>query len=534
MAPRARAQAWAWVQALRAPLLLGSLGAWVLHNRAALGANLAITFQDVIPMRAALNLWVVRPDYFLYLPNMVVCIVYLAALVALFELRPWRALPPPARTDRALALAGLGVALSMLAFLRNLKPGLMQILLTGTELLVVWLFILANARLAAVERLADRPWMRRLLAWTFPVSDLFAYQLHRRRTAAAGWVRFAPTACVVAAASALLLSKGSMLWTAARAERIDTPVFDAQYALVDDGGFWFTNGNGLDPRNGIWYYDDRARRSWPVIRVADCRQFYAAGGSFFVHDRYDDYIRRIDMRTHRPLWEVPVGVWGTYQVVGRGDWIVAAGEGGYLISLDADGRVLGQRQFHPLGTWVPQAVWGDQVAFLSGDERVHLWNRELTEGRAVHLPLAPGVRRFVWDEYGTRMRCVTDWTDYDPQRETLYVQTLWGEIFRYDVKADAWRPSLKAAGGLRTVAVDGDHGLVFAWNYYGGYIEVLDDASGARVGVIQAGPLGRYINVDPARKVAIASTHGYGVWRFDYSRFVERRDAMNAQRYAAR
>jgi hypothetical protein len=44
--------------------------------------------------------------------------------------------------------------------------------------------------------------------------------------------------------------------------------------------------------------------------------------------------------------------------------------------------------------------------------------------------------------------------------------------------------------------------------------------------MILAGSLGRYINLDPERMIGIANTHGYGVWRFDYSEFVRRRNAQ--------
>jgi len=529
------------IRTMRAPVLwLVCALPFVLDK--ALVPNLMITLQDLVPDRIGLNLWVIRPDYFFYLPNQVVMLVYLIGAFVLLEVKG--AVLPMNQTkgqDIVTILAGLGYALSMLVWMDNLRSGTMQMLISGAHVGLLWLFLMGNAGLVAVERfMATRMWVSRLSEWTFPVSDTFLYLRHRRRLDRAGALRWLPSVCYGLLPVLALGAPVRILRGAIRAERLDVPVEDAQYGLAAEGGFWFTNGSIWDAESGLWFYDEQSKTARPVIRTSDCRQFYFRDDSFYLHDRYDHHVRKLDAKTREVLWEVPVGRMGTFQVVGRDGVIFAAGEGGYMLSVTEDGQVLGRRTFYPLGTWVPQAVWGGRVAFLSGDERVHFWNRELTAGESISLPLPPGVRHFIWNKPEGRMRAVTNWTDYDLRTETLYVQTLWGEIYRYDVKRRHWRPSIKAKSGVRSVTVDSDNGLLFAWNYYGGFMEIFDVNSGQRVGHILANAFGRYINLDPVRMVGIASTHGHGVWRFAYGELVQRRDALGrtdqprTRRYARR
>lgn len=518
------------IRAIRTPALLAIVALSFMLNKA-LMPNLMITLQDLLNGQLSLNLWVIRPDYFFYVPNQLVMVGYLLGAFVLLEMK--RAILPQnhtARQDVITVFIGLGYALSMLPWMHNLRFGIMQMLLSGAHVGLLWLFVVANAGLGVVERwMRERPWVNRLLEWTFPVSDLFFYVWHRQRIGDTTSFRWLPSGCYVLALLLALGAKAQMLWGAIRAERLDVPVEDAQYGMVVEDGVWFTNGNMFDVQSGIWFYSERSKTGQLVIRTSDCRQFYFKDGSFYLHDRYDHYVRKVDATTREVLWKVPVGRMGTFQVVGRDGLMFAAGEGGYILSVTEDGEVLAKRTFYPLGTWVPQAVWGGQVAWLSGDERVHFRNSRLTAGESISLPLPRGVRRFVWDEAAGRSRSITNWTDYDRSTETLYVQTLWGEIYRYDVKHRQWRPSIKARPGVRSITVDSDNGLLFAWNYYGGFIEIFDVTSRQRVGYILANAFGRYMNLDPVRMVGVAGTHGHGVWRFDYRELVRRRDARHAR-----
>lgn len=514
-------------RAIRTPILLVGCSLLFLIMSKTWTPNLMIALQNWMPDRIGSYLWVIRADYFFYAPNQLVMLAYLVGAFILLEIR--RAVFPKNQTalhDVVTAFFSLGYALSMLLWMKNLKPGTWQILLSGVQVALLWLFVMGNAGLVVVEHWMGKPRVSRLLDWTFPISDVFFYMWHRHRIGETTSFRWLPSVCYVLGITAALGAQGQTLLGAIRAERVDVPIEDTQYGMVVEGGFWFTNGSRFDSQSGIWFFDERSKTARPVIRTADCRQFYFKDGYFYFHDRYDDYVRKVDAATRQVLWEVPVERSGTYQVVGRDGLIFAAGEGGYIVVVTEDGHVIGRRVFYPLGTWVPQAVWGGQVAFIAGDELVHFWNSQLTAGESISLPLPKGVRRFVWNGMAGRMRTVTNWTDYVPQTETLYIQTLWGEIFRYDAKHRRWLDSIKAKSGLRVIAVDNHNGLVFAWNYFGGLIEVIDEASSRRVGLILAGSLGRYINLDPARAIGIANTHGYGVWRFDYSELVRRRNAQ--------
>ncbi|PIQ84455.1 MAG: hypothetical protein COV75_02255 [Candidatus Omnitrophica bacterium CG11_big_fil_rev_8_21_14_0_20_63_9] len=522
-----------WWHTLRTPVLLFGAALWIAFDKAFI-PNLAVFIHDVTPSSVVFRFWVLPPDYFVYLPNLVVFLSYLLGACVLLELKHARW--PRNRTaqqDLWTALIALAFALSSQLFMTNRKPGMLHVMHSTLQVGVLWLFVMLNANLFLVHRaLTTRPWMSRLLHWTFPISDLFGYLLHRDRLkATAGWLGWLPTACVIGAIVAALGVKTRVLASAIRAQRVQVPVHETQWAQWDANGFWFTNWDSWDSRSGIWYYDDRSGTGSPYIRTADCRQAYYDGDHFYYHDRYDHFLRKVNARTRQVVWKVPVKPFvGTTEVVGRNGLVVAAGEAGYIIVVSTDGRVIGEKEF-PILTWTPQAVWGDQVAFLTGDQNVHLWNSTLTKGEIIPLPLPPGVKPFVWGAPSDRMRSVTNWTDYVEDTATLYVQTFWGEIYRYNVKERRWLTSLKTDPGLRSIRADSQHQLLFAWNYYQGYISVLDLETGRRVGYILANALGRYINLDPQRMQGVANTRGYGIWRFAYEKLLAHR--ANGRAYSA-
>jgi hypothetical protein len=295
------------------------------------------------------------------------------------------------------------------------------------------------------------------------------------------------------------------------------------WAQHTEGGFWFANENWWDPLSGIWYYDERSRKGFPYIRVGDLRRFYLDGGYFYFHDRYDNHIFKVDAETRQVIWKVPtIQTAGTFEVALRDELIFASGEAGYILVLDRDGRVLAEREF-PVRTWGPQATLSREVAFVSGDQELRVWNSSLTAGEAVPLPLAKGLLNFTYEQGEGRMRAVTNWTDYAEDRDIVYVQTFWGEIFRYHVKRGEWLSPLRTAPFMRSIAVDSQNGLLFALNYFQGYMDVMDLDSGEHVAYILANALARFINLDPIRMKGVVNTHGYGMCWFDYSSIVRHR-----------
>ena len=69
---------------------------------------------------------------------------------------------------------------------------------------------------------------------------------------------------------------------------------------------------------------------------------------------------------------------------------------------------------------------------------------------------------------------------------------------------------------MRSLVVDHRNHLLFAWNYFQGYIDVMDLNTGTHRHYILANALGRFINLDPVRRRAIVHTHGHGLYRFEY------------------
>jgi hypothetical protein len=116
-----------------------------------------------------------------------------------------------------------------------------------------------------------------------------------------------------------------------------------------------------------------------------------------------------------------------------------------------------------------------------------------------------------------RLMRATTWTQYDERSHKLYIATFWGDIFSYDVQERAWGPTIRTRPGIRSFAVDSKNDLIFAANYYGGYIDVIDLRSQRTRKYIIAQGLGRHINLKPAEKSGFLHTRGLGMYRFDYS-----------------
>lgn len=512
--------------AFRAPAFLLVVGIPLVLFREVLIPNLMIIANYYTPnSNTVYRISLLRPDYLLYLPNAVVFLAYLLAAFVLLEIKQWR-LPrnTSMRQDAATALIGFAVALSSQAFMNNMKPGVLQLLQCGIQVALLWLFMMGNAGLSVVYRVTTRVrWVTRLLEWTFPVSDLVCYQLHRQRLGAASRRRVIPSVCAGAMIAALLVLQGRILWTAIPAERVAVPVDDVNSSLLDDGGIWFANAYFWDSRAGIWYYDERTRRGFPVIRTYDTRRFLLHEGSFYFHDRYEHAVFKVDANTRQVLWRVPAQLSGTFELMRQGDLIYAVGEGGYILILDTQGRVRAERQF-PFLTFEAQPVWGGRLAFVSGDQRIRIWDSTLTEGETLDLPLPKGVVSFAYNPRNNAgLQIVTNMTDYAEATHVFYAGTFWGEIFRYDTKNRRWLPSLHTHMGLRSISTDARNGLLFVANYFQGYIQVLDLQTGRHVAYILANDRARYIALDPVKMRGVLSTRAYGLYRFTYSEMVRRR-----------
>jgi hypothetical protein len=111
----------------------------------------------------------------------------------------------------------------------------------------------------------------------------------------------------------------------------------------------------------------------------------------------------------------------------------------------------------------------------------------------------------------------TTWSEYLARENELYVATLWGEVFRYDVAKSEWRAgSVKGRWGVRAIAVDSQSNLLFLANYFGGFIEVHDLKTKKLLEYIVAGNLSRNVNLDSNGQRGILTTKNAGMYRFDY------------------
>lgn len=466
-----------------------------------------------------------RPDYLLYLPNAVMWLGYLLTCMLLIELK--QRLWPVNRTlreDLLTGVMGLVLAGSSLIFMKNIKPGLLQLVLYTVQVLPLWALMMANGGLFTVNRLLHRPWVGRLWSWTFPVTDVALFVPYRQRfTRTLGWWRLIPTVCYVVGIAALFLVQGRMLWGAIPAELVPVPVTDVNSALLVDGGIWFANGDTWDARAGLWYYDEQAREGVPVVRTADTRRFLLEDGALYYQDRYERAVLKVDTAKRRILWRVPTQPSGTFELT-QGDGLVyVIGEGGYILVLDRNGRVHAERQL-PVLTFEAQAVWGRRLAFVSGDPRIRIWNHQLTQGRAIPLPLAKGVVLADYNEHNHGgLQIVTSMTAYSEATQVFYAGTFWGDIFRYDMRQERWLPSFRAAPGLRSLTTDDQNRLFFIANYFQGYIDVRDRDTGRHLAYVLANGLTRYIDLDPVSMRGALSTHGYGLYQFAYDSIVRRR-----------
>ncbi len=515
-------------RALRTPLLLWGILGGFLANPIWI-PNLTLLANYKVKDTVAFDVLQLMPAYFLYLPNAVVGLTVLLGIWLLLQLKAWW-LPrnPSLRWDLWTAAVGFGICFSIPFWMANAREGFLQILLAGLVVLFFWSFWLLNAGLMLTGRLLQRfPWVNLLLEGTFPFSDLFFFRLLQDRIKAGRWLRSLPSFSAIFLLALALAFEVRVLWDSIPAQRIPVPVFTASYAQHDEKGFWFSNDNWWDPMSGIWYYDERSQTGFPYIRAGDVRRFHFDGKDFVFYDRADHSMVRMEGSTRRTLWRVPVNnPRGTLEVVPGPGWYLTEGEEGQISLFDDQGRLLAEREF-PVRTWEPCVLNDGRIAFVSGDLVLRIWDADLARGEEIPLPVGEGISGFSYEQGHGHLRAVVQWMDYGRLRDVLYVQTLWGEIYRYDVKQRRWLTPLKTHPGLRAVAVDEANGLIFAANYFQGYIDLIDLDSGKHVAYILANSLSRFINLDPTTQRGVMNTHGYGVWRFDYGAVVRRRAGLD-------
>ena len=500
----------------RLPLLLATATVVLILYRP-LGVNWVLAMNFLMPERVAFGSIGIM-DYLVYLPNGTLLLSFLLFAYLWLEIRS-RWLPASRRSgsDRVILLSLLLSVLCVM-LLQNKKPGLLHRVVDFGCVMFLWLFVIVNANLRRWKALPEKPAVQRFLTLGFPVTDLFFYRFYENHLPkeAGPWKRL-PGWCLGAVLAAAWLPNAWMWTWAIRAERLPAPAVSTCWAEYSQEGIWYTNSDWFDSKAGIWFYDERNRTSKPYVRVTDLRKFSTEDGFFYYHDRYDNHVYKVNIQTRKVAWRVPTQAgYGTFEVILGPDLVIAEGEGGYYLALTRDGRKISEEAL-PFRTWAPLVLGDGRVAYVSGDTQLRFWDPRTLQKESVSLPLSKGVWHFRYEQGEGKLRAATNWSDYDPRSGVYYVQTYWGEIFRWDSRNHQWLTPFKTDSGLRSIAVDSRNSLLFALNYLRGYLDVLDLQTGAHRGYILANALGRFINLDPVRKRGLLNTHGYGLYQFDYS-----------------
>jgi hypothetical protein len=505
--------------ALRTPFLVAVLSGLVLTNEA-LVPNLVLLFNYYSSPETpnAFQRWGV--DKLLHVSNVVPLAANMLAIVMLLEIKRFlRSHSNSIREDLLTALIGLLlVSLVPLIFVfHNSKT------LAMAQAVLGWLFFILNAQLYSLTNLfARHNWLNRVLDWTFPVSDLAFYMYQRGRIGAAGIWRLLPSLTVFSLLAFVVISEGRILALGTQAHRLaiswqGPPVDYTYYLEYDRNGFWFVNSNWKDATSGLWYYDENVREGHPYIHVFDLNNFRLVDGHFYYYDRLSGQVFKVNAATRDVVWKstMPRG-FGTFEIAVNSDLIVAAGENGYIAALNPSGSLVAERRF-PHKTENIAILPGNRIVFLAGDLRVRILNSDLSDSETLQLPVRRGVLTFEDALARHRLMRATTWTQYDERSHKLYIATLWGDIFSYDVQVRAWGPTIRTGPGIRSFAVDSKNDLIFAANYYAGYIDVIDLRSQRTRKYIIAQGVGRHINLKPAEKSGFLHTRGRGMYQFDYS-----------------
>lgn len=458
-------------------------------------------------------------DCFLYLPatvwsvrNAAGALSYLFLLLLGIEAwRRWEQARGARRAPRGRGWIMLGAACAGLAFVRWDGPNIRLLPLILAAIGIIWAFLMLNTLppREAEQAIARRRWVEPLLAWTFPLSDLFCVMRHRRRLGSrAGWLAGAPVGVL---AGVLLLGAASqlaLLTTSPRARALPVAVYDPHGAVTRPDGIWYADTQRYDA--GLWRFDETTGAARSVARAVDLRTVAVVGSSAYLFDGFEQVVCKVDTATGRILWQVTVPEdAGAMDVQVRDGLVFASGEGGYVLVMDTNGGRKAKRVFAH-HAWYPQILSDSRVAFIAPEQAaVRITGARLSDEEVIELPGIDGEVAVPGWEGSADSRVITALA-YAEELQTLYVGTLWGEIFRYDLGSGSWLASFHARPGLRALAVDGRHGLVFAYSHARGVIDALSAASGARAASWVTTVFGNTLTADPVTQTVLLSARGPG------------------------
>jgi DNA-binding beta-propeller fold protein YncE len=94
------------------------------------------------------------------------------------------------------------------------------------------------------------------------------------------------------------------------------------------------------------------------------------------------------------------------------------------------------------------------------------------------------------------------------KNEILLASPAQSRIERFDATSLASKGNLKSIFGVRVLAIDRAHDMLFAGSFATGELSVTDLVTGRELGRFYLGPWLRTIQVDPARSIAYVSSNG--------------------------
>lgn len=517
--PGVSSRLWQLWNAVRAPLVLGAT--WLVVARSGSFLRALVIFQSrdnpfhhffCAPLHTFFRLTPAQHDCFLYLPISFWSLQhqrwlggYVMILIGWLSTRAFlRRHDGPGRCGWKTWL--LTVVLAVWPWLVVLEGPRARLLPVLALLSVMgWLFIVLNLNVATVTHTR---WAARLAEWTFPISDLGWFTFHQQRMGPkAGWRRFVPILSVLIALSAIMISQRGTLAAPVTPLTL-VEVFDPHQAHCDEAGCWFaeTVGHGA----GLRRYDAGSRLVLPIARAQDLRSFVVSGEWVYLYDGFGHALWKVHPETRRPVWQVhvPGGDEDVVEVVGGKGLVFAVASSGSVIGIDPDGRVRVDRRV-PAQAWYPQAMGTDRVAVVSPDT-LELRTVAAEPSDDVVVPLPIPEERARWRSARSADIPVIVGTAYAERPDTLYVATSWGDILRYEVATRRWGAPLRRPPGIGLMAYDGVHRVLCVYHRVGGYLDLLDAASGTRIARTTASVFGNALSVNPTLQRAMLSARAPG------------------------
>lgn len=152
------------LSALRTPLLLWTaFGILAFHKAVIPNVVLLATYYS--PQKVAYQALDIRTDYLLYLPNAVIFLGAIGAIILLLEVKQLRwPRNDNLGADGITAAIGFGLALCTVLPMANKKPGCLQAAISAGQVAFLWFFFLVNAGLALFHRATEnRRWIARCM-----------------------------------------------------------------------------------------------------------------------------------------------------------------------------------------------------------------------------------------------------------------------------------------------------------------------------------------------------------------------------------